>query len=397
MTDLPASWKLHPEHFWLRNIHREKSVDFDASIGLWNVSGYEDATRILNDHETFSSNTSRLVELDAGENPYSDGNLMQMDPPRHTSLRRLVSSAFSTKTVRALEPRVEKLAHDLLDAVDGPEMELVSDLAYPLPVIVIAELLGVPATDRDLFKGWVDKMLESSGQFSLVDRQEEQAQEFREQLDAIRPLYDYLNDHIAQRRRKPSEDLLSQLVLAEVDGEKLTDNQIVNFANIVLFAGHLTSTMLLGNTVLCLDVVPGLAEHVRADRGLLTPAMEESLRFFSPFSLAYRATTSDVELGGVAIPKDSMVRVWIAAANRDPHQFANPDEFELLRNTASHIAFGRGVHFCIGALLARLEGQVTLNILLDRFPKLATLPDKPPTFSHSAEICGVQSLPLRVR
>jgi cytochrome P450 len=178
---------------------------------------------------------------------------------------------------------------------------------------------------------------------------------------------------------------------------QLNDSQIVNFANILLFAGHLTSTMLLGNTVLCMDVVPGLGDQVREDRGLLMPVIEESLRFFSPFTLAFRATTEQVEIAGQQIGRDQMLRVWIAAANRDERQFPDPDTFDLSRNPTSHMAFGRGVHFCIGALLARLEGRVALNILLDRFPKLATIADKAPTFSASAEICGVQTLPLQVR
>ncbi|GAA0247674.1 cytochrome P450 [Saccharothrix mutabilis subsp. mutabilis] len=397
MTDFPERWEFHPEHFWLRGRHAEQVVRFDETVGLWNVYGFPEAVEIFTDTKRFSSDTTRLVQVEVEDNPFSDGNLMQMDPPAHSAQRRLVNSAFSLKTVAALEDRVERLAHELLDAVEGDELELVADLAYPLPVIVIAELLGVPAGDRDLFKGWVDKMLESTGQISLVDRQEEQGREFQEQIDHIRPLYEYLRAHTVERRRKPREDLLSQLVLAEIDGVRLDDAQIVNFANILLFAGHLTSTMLLGNTVLCLDTVPGLRDLVREDRDRLVPAIEESLRFFSPFALAYRATTEEVEVGGQTIGKDQMVRVWIAAANRDARQFPDPDTFDLSRNPGAHMAFGRGVHFCVGAPLARLEGKVTLNVLLDRFPKLTIAEDRVPTFSRSAEICGVDRLPLRVR
>jgi cytochrome P450 len=208
---------------------------------------------------------------------------------------------------------------------------------------------------------------------------------------------DYLGEHAAERRRAPREDLLSKLVQAEVDGERLADAEVVNFAMILLIAGHITTTMLLGNTVLCLDSNPEQAARVRADRSLVPSAIEESLRFFSPFAALGRVTTSEAELGGRTIPADELIMVWIAAANRDPRQFTDPGTFDLDRDPNPHVGFGRGIHFCIGAPLARLEGRVALNILLDRYPALRTDPQTPPEFIPSPNMTGVRKLPLDLR
>jgi hypothetical protein len=275
-------------------------------------------------------------------------------------------------------------------------VELVADLAYPLPVIVIAELLGVPAADRPLFKKWVDGMIGNSKQFSLNDDSEEQRDYTRHAMDQAKNLADYFASHIADRRTHARDDLLTKLVEAEVDGERLTDSEVANFAMILLVAGHITTTMLLGNTVLCLDTHPEQLAAVRADRSRVPAAIEESLRFFSPFAAVGRATMTDVELGGVRIPADTLVMAWIAAANRDPRTFAGADVFDSTRDPNPHVAFGRGIHFCVGAPLARLEGRVAMNILLDRLPNLRTIPDEPPVFVPTPNMTGVSRLPLLV-
>ncbi|MGH4026912.1 MAG: cytochrome P450, partial [Pseudonocardiaceae bacterium] len=309
-----------------------------------------------------------------------------------------VSHAFTPKVVADLEPRIAELTHELLDAVAGQErMELVADLAYPLPEIVIAELLGVPSSDRHLFKQWVDKMLQNSEQFSLVDRSEEQERAMEAALEQNKHLTDYLGEHAAERKLRPREDLLTKLVQAEVDGEHLSPVEVANFANILLLAGHITTTMLLGNTVLCLDAHPEQCARARADRSTLPAVIEESLRFLSPFATLGRATLREVELGGTRIPADQLLMVWVAAANRDARQFTDPDTFDPTRDPNPHLAFGRGIHFCLGAPLARLEGRVALNILLDRFPELRTDPQQPPEFIPSPNMTGVRKLPLLLR
>jgi hypothetical protein len=397
MTTLAETWDINQEQFWLRGKIPAEPIQFDADLGMWNVYGYPEALRILGDPTTFSSNTGRLakdLDVDVSE----QGSIVQMDPPAHKKLRTLVTHAFTPRVVAQLEPRIASLTNELLDAVaDRGQMELVADLAYPLPVIVIAELLGVPSSDRHLFKQWVDKMFASSERISLDKRTKEQQEMIDEALEQNKHLTDYLGVHAAERRRKPREDLLTKLVEADIDGERLSDTEVVNFANILLLAGHITTTLLLGNTVLCLDREPQQAARVRADRSLVPTAIEESLRFLSPFAALGRATNRDVEIGGKAVPADQALMVWIAAANRDPRQFSDPDTFDVTRHPNPHLGFGRGIHFCIGAPLARLEGRVAMNILMDRLPGLRTDPDAAPQFQPNPAMTGVRTLPLLTR
>jgi cytochrome P450 len=393
MTVFADTWGVHERQFWLRERTPNRPVEFDDARGVWNVYGHPECLQILADPQTYSSDTSRVVPEGR---QFREGNLVTMDPPDHHKLRKLVSRAFTPKVVADLEPRIAELTEDLLEEVtDTDRLELVADLAYPLPVTVIAELLGVPSSDRHLFKKWVDALFDRTQEVSLLTSEEERKRELEIGLEKIRHLTDYLGEHAAERRRQPREDLLSKLVQAEVDGERLSDAAVVNFANVLLIAGHITTTMLLGNTVLCLDAHPEQAARVRADRSMVPTAIEESLRFLSPFATLARVTTRDVEIGGNAVPADQLLLVWVAAANRDAREFARPHVFDPTRDPNPHLAFGRGIHFCIGAPLARLEGRIALNILLDRFPHLRTDPDQKPTFTPSPNMTGVKTLPLR--
>lgn len=397
---LADTWGIHEDQFWLRGQRPEQPVSYDASTGMWNVYGYSEVYEILSDPQTYSSNTQRITPKEFVED-YGDpeqlsaGSIVTMDPPQHSKLRKLVSRAFSPKVVADLEPRIAGLTNELLDAVsDRGRMELVADLAYPLPVIVIAELLGVPSSDRHLFKEWVDKMFTSTQKISFVDQSEEQKRGMEVAMEQNKKLTDYLGTHAAERRKQPREDLLTRLVEAEVDGERLSDLEVVNFANILLIAGHITTTMLLGNTVLCLDMHSEQRDRILADRSLLPSAIEESLRFLTPFAAAARVTNTDVELGGQSVPADQMLLVWIAAANRDANQFTDPDVFDPTRDPNPHVGFGRGIHFCVGAPLARLEGRIALNIVLDRYPNLRIDPDHTPEFIPAPTMTGVRKLPL---
>ncbi len=390
MTTLADKWGLHRAQFWMRGQKPEKPVAFHEATGMWNVYGYPEALEIISDPRTYSSDTGRTVPV---KNPLSDGTMLRMDPPEHSKLRRLISHAFTPKVVADLEPRIAELTNELLDGVTD-RSELVVDLAYPLPVIVIAELLGVPTSDRDLFKRWVDKMFESTEEFSLTNSSDEQERGIEVVMEQAKNLTDYLAEHAAERLRKPREDLLTKLVEAEVDGERLSQEDAVNFAIILLLAGHITTTLLLGNTVLCLDEFPEHRVRALEDRTTIPGVIEESLRFFSPFAGLGRVTNTDVVLGGEHIPPDQLLMIWIAAANRDERQWDRPDVFDPARDPNPHISFGRGIHFCIGAPLARLEGRVALNILLDRFPDLRTDPDDPPVFIPSPIMTGVKKLPL---
>lgn len=396
MTDLADRWGIHPAQFWLRGEDPARPVEFDEKSGLWNVYGHEEACQVLGDAKTFSSaHVQDLFPVQVDQS-MREGNLLDLDPPDHRKLRNLVSKAFSGKVVADLEPRVTALTHELLDQVDPDRFELVSDLAYPLPVIVIAELLGLPASDRDLFREWVDKLFAQNNEFSLNDSPEKMAEDFAEASAGLLPLQEYLREHVVARRGNPGDDLISGLVQAEVDGQRLNDNEVVNFSMVLLVAGHITTTMLLGNTTLCLDAHPAQRERVRADRSLVPVAIEESLRFFTPFAVLARATTRPVTVGEQEIPADQLLMVSLSAANRDRRRFDDPHLFDAARDPNPHLGFGRGIHFCVGAPLARLEGRVAVNALLDRFPGLHVDPDQAPTFMPSPTMTGVKTLPLRV-
>ncbi|GGT97804.1 cytochrome P450 [Streptomyces coeruleorubidus] len=397
MTSMADAWGIHEAQFWLRGQEPEAPVRYDAQAGIWCVYGYKEVQHVLANPATFSSNTQRVIPKDMleGQEEFSEGNLIQMDGLEHKKLRGLIGHAFTPKMVADLEPRIAELTHELLDAVpDGNRMELVNDLAYPLPVIVIAELLGVPSSDRHRFREWGDALMESTQEFSFADRSEEQRQRLQDAMLKVRKLSDYLREHVEDRKRNPREDLITKLVQAEVDGEHLTDNEVVNFSNVLLIAGHITTTMLLGNSILCLDTHPEWFARVREDRSMIPAAIEEALRYYSPFAGTARATTTEVELGGERIPADSLVVTFLGVANRDPKVFTDPHTFDPRRDPNPHMAFGRGAHFCIGAPLARLEGRVALNILLDRFPNLRSDPDSPPVFLPSLSMTGVKKLPL---
>lgn len=384
-------WNTHPQHFWLRGERPAAPVRFDAGTGVWHVYGYHAIQHALADPSTFSSNTSRLIPE---ARDFSEGGLTQLDPPRHTKLRKLVNQAFTPRVVAGLEPRIREIATELLDGIGQDRTDLVAEFSYPLPVTVIAELLGVPSSDREMFHQWVDRMLSRSTEFSLRERTASQEEQLEEAMQALGEMSDYVREHANRRRTEPRDDLLTKLVEAEVDGLRLTDQEVVNFADLLLIAGHITTTMLLGNTVLCLDANPAERERVAADRSLVPAAIEESLRMLSPFPVLARITNTGTELGGEEIPADQLLLMWSAAANRDPDVFPHPNTFDLDRDPNPHLAFGRGIHFCVGAPLARLEGRVAINLLLDRYPNLRCDPQDPPVFLPTLNMTGTQKLPL---
>nr|AXL05553.1 cytochrome P450 [uncultured bacterium] len=382
----------HEKHVWMRGERPPATVWWDEETGIHHVYGYDEAMEVMGDHETYSSNSQRLLPSALGAE-VTDGNMVRLDPPEHTQLRKLVNRAFTPRMIVDLEPRVAELTNELLDGIgDADRIDLVDVLAYPLPVIVIAEMLGVPASDRLWFKELMTKHMHSSR-----DALEDVAAELEQRLADIRLLRAYLAEHAVERRRNPRDDMITGLVQAEVDGERLTDDQVVNFANLLLIAGHVTTTAMLANTVLALDMNPVQAARVRADRTLVPGALEESLRMYPPFQRTIRATMVDTELGGHKIPRDRLVSVWVGAANREERVFPNPHVFDPTRDPNPHLAWGRGVHFCLGTPLSRLEGDIALNILFDRYPALRTDPERPPVFQPSPDFTGLHELPVILR
>jgi cytochrome P450 len=357
---------------WYRTMRDTDPVSWDPKTKTWNVYRYQDVTTILADHRTFSSDFSEVFPDQPSREELREGNILAMDPPRHHQLRGLVSRAFSPRAIARLEARISELTEELLDQTGGrDQIELVGELAYPLPVTVIAELLGVPADDRPRFKVWADALLARD----TIDPTDEAAVEAA--AVELRKFHDYLREHVARRHVEPRQDLLSDLIAAEIDGQRLNDQEIVGFGTVLLLAGHITTTLLLGNTLRCLDEHPEAQDALRADPAAIPPAIEEVLRYRSPVTRTTRVTTAEVRLGDQVIAPRQLVSVWLVSANHDEREFQNPDDFEISRHPNPHVAFGKGIHFCIGAPLARLEGRIALGVLLRRFSRLRVDPEQP--------------------
>ncbi|AUX23260.1 cytochrome P450 [Sorangium cellulosum] len=379
---------------WLRAARESSPVQHDEKHRYWQLFSHADILRVLSDPATFSSDLSMFIPSQPDFELFNRGNFVRMDPPKHKKLRDLVSQAFTPRVVSALGLRIATITNELLDGVgDAERFDLVGALAYPLPVIVIAELLGIPTADRDVFRKWADTLLsrEEQDPSALPD---EAAME--RSAPILREMNGYLLSHIRQRRARPSDDLISRLVRAEVDGHRLDDEEIVGFVGLLLIAGHITTTALVGNAVLCLDEHPAAAEELRADPTKLPAAIEEVLRYRAPFPRLARRTTAEVEIGGQRIPADRLLVLWVASANRDSAQFAEPDRFDIHRKPNPHLSFGYSIHFCLGAPLARLEARIALEILLDRYRSIAVARDDRCELHNPFAMVSARRLPVDV-
>jgi cytochrome P450 len=293
---------------------------------------------------------------------YMRSNLLYRDPPDHTRLRRMVSKAFTPRMIEQLRPRIQAIADALLDAVAGRgEMDVIDAYAFPLPITVIAEMLGIPAADRDRFREWSDVLLTAIAPQPMGPAVVAAAQEFRQYLEA----------RFEERRRAPSEDLISRLLQVEEGSDKLGKEELQGMVYLLLLAGYETTVNLIGSGTLALLEHPDQLARLRKDPALLPPAVEELLRFCAPVMMStLRYAAADITLGGMVIPKGDMAFMVIGAANRDPARFASPDALDITRALTKHLAFGHGLHYCLGAPLARMEGEIALGTLLRRMPNL---------------------------
>lgn len=371
---------------WYRQMRASAPVWYNEERRMWNVFRYTDVEQVATDFGLFSSEYQRLFPPEQRTGP---GGLLGSDPPRHRQLRALVAQAFTPRTVAALEPRIREITTQRLDAVASRgQMDLIAELAVPLPVTVIAELLGIPAEMRAEFKRWSDAII-SVGQNSvslLTGRQRD-----KPELAAYR---EYLTEMIEQRRSEPRDDLISKLVVAEVDGQQLTQEDLIGFCSQLLVAGNETTTSLIGNAALCFDEHPEAWAQLRADPSLLPGALEEVLRYRSPANSIVRVTTRETTFGGQTIPANSAVMAWLASANHDETQFVEPERFDILRAPNRHLSFGHGIHYCIGAPLARLEGRIALELLLERFSELRRVPGVPLQPVDNLMLSGIKNLPV---
>jgi cytochrome P450 len=380
---------------WLADSRGRGQVHFDERQECWQVLGHPEAGAVLADPAVFSSDLSALQPQQDDFALFQRGNFVRMDPPQHRTLRTLVSQAFTPRVVADLEPRIAELTGELLDRA-GERFDLVDALAYPLPVIVIADLLGVPVSDRALFRRWADALLDQD-----IDPDRSLREVGEQAVTAVAPVLHEMNgyflEHIRSRRAAPREDLTSKLVQAEVDGEQLADEEIVGFVGLLLIAGHITTTATLGNSLICFRDAPDAVPAIRADPALLPTAIEEVLRMRTPFPRLARIARTDAEVGGVRIPAGQVVLVWLAAANRDARVFPQPDRFDVRRTPNPHLTFGHGIHFCLGAPLARLEARVALRLLLDRYRDIAVPGDDQVEYRSPWAMVAVTRLPLEVR
>ncbi|WP_219837126.1 cytochrome P450 [Paenibacillus sp. R14(2021)] len=358
-------------------------IRYDNSRSCWDIFRYEDIHRILKDPATFSSRRGLAIK--------DRETILTMNPPRHTQLRGLVNKAFTPKVISDLATRISAITDELLNVVEGT-MDIVSSLAVPLPVIIIAELLGVPPEDRNLFKEWSDILVKGPDQ----NTDEEFNQVIAEKVRANDELNDYFARIVEQRRIEPKEDLISLLLQAEVEGERLSDKEILGFSILLLAAGNETTTNLITNAVRRVTEDRTLQQQLRGNPELIPGFIEEVLRFYPPIQAVGRIAAQDVEIGDIMIKKGQQVVSWVASANRDEAKFAKPDTFIVDRKPNAHLSFGFGIHFCLGAPLARLEGKIVIERLMKRYRDIQFVTDSEMTYIQSPFVYGVKQFTVSI-
>jgi cytochrome P450 len=367
----------------LDRLRREEPVYWSDGIGGWLLTRYDDILVSFKQTSHFS-NENRLgkaveylppekrAHFKRFEDHYATKGLLHSDPPDHTRMRALVTREFTATIVEKMRPRIQEVVDDLLDAgQQRGSMDVVPDLAAALPVAVIAEIIGVIPADRYLIRKWTDDLLRFQGVNKPSERDLTRAQ------DSLVEIRAYINGMIEERRRQPRGDLMGKFVAAEADGQKLSHAELINTCVTLFTAGHETTLSLISNTIYSLLANPDQHQLLRDNPGLLESTIEESLRYESPVSRQSRLMKDDTELGGRKIKKGEMVFQMLNSANRDPAYFADPNRFDIRRQKNKHIAFGQGIHFCVGAALSRTEAFIAVGSAMKRFPKLRLVDDKP--------------------
>ncbi|MFF1337675.1 cytochrome P450 [Streptomyces sp. NPDC058290] len=362
-----------------------------GGLEAWLVTRYEDGLAALSDSRLSSdvrdaSDTRILRQLPATERESMLSNMLRSDPPDHTRLRRLVSKAFTAHRVAGMRPRIQVITDRLLDAVvPAGRAELVADFALPLPVAVISELLGVPVDERHDFQHWTDRMIRRGPELpdpAVVN-------------EAWQHMRGYVTELIRDKRAHPGDDLLSALVTARDEEQQLTEDELVAMVFLLLAAGYITTVNLIGGGIAMLLAHPGQLDLLRSDPELLPGAIEEFLRYDGPVSPGIaRFAREDVEIAGVTIPRGATVLIGSAVADRDPARFPDPDRLDITRQDNAHLGFGHGIHYCLGAPLARLEGQIAIGTALRRLPGLALAVPPDEISWRPGGLRGPQSLPV---
>jgi cytochrome P450 len=382
----------YPTYRWLRERHpiMDSTWEDDTSI----LTRFADCEAVLRDPRWSSNPAHRPMpegEMDVRTAMSQTGGsiLLFIDPPDHTRIRRLVSKAFTPRTVERLRPRVQQIVDELLDdAAERGSLDVVGELGYTVPVTVICEMLGVPVEDRDLFGPW------SSDASRLLDGVLDEETTMKGLLGSMQ-IINYLNGLIEEHRAHPRDDLLGALIAAEEEGDRLSEDELRSNALLLFVAGHETTMNLIGNGTYALLRNRTQLERLRDDPSLAASAIEELLRFDGPVHLTGRVATEDLEVNGHRFAKDQQVITMISAANRDPERFTDPDTLDIGRQDGPHLAFSYGMHYCLGAALARLEGQVAIPTLVSRFPNMELITD-PVEYREHLVLRGLKELRVAI-
>lgn len=356
----------------------------------WILTRYADVGAVLRDSRFGRHDAENFFRERFGEGPVINVFTKWMlfrDPPDHTRLRTLVNKAFTPRAIEGLRPRIQALVSSLLDAVQGRgNMDLMADFAYPLPVLVICELLGVPAKDRDLFREWsgdVARTLDPIQTPEMVEKGHA----------VVESMLNYFRGLIVTLRKNPQDNILSALIAAEERGDRLTEDELLANCILLFSAGHETTVNLIGNGLLALCRHPAQKQLLQENPNLIQGAVEEFLRYDGSVQLTGRTSKEDVAIGGTLIRQGERVMTILAAANRDPAQFSDPDRLDITRKDNHHVALGHGIHFCLGASLARAEGQIAIGTVLRRMPRL-TLLEEVPQWRPAFTLRGLETLPV---
>jgi cytochrome P450 family 109 len=366
---------------WCHEMRATRPVFYDEKYG-WFVFRHQEVSLTLSDYVTYSS------EYDIGLPPEHEESrvLIMMDPPQHRRLRTLLTQAFSARTIAQMEPQIESIVGDLLEQISAHEQtEFIGELASPLPIIVIAEMLGLPREDWRIFKKWTDVQVTNAPGLQEI----------------LKEMADYFFTFLAEKRKHPDTKLISLLLAAESEGKQLSDQELFSFFNLLLVAGNITTTNLLGNAMLCFDLFPDALAQLHKNPALAANTIEETLRYmsparvFTPDVIGSRIIKADTMLADVQFRKGDVVRPIIFSANFDEQQFVDPERFDITRHPNRHLSFGHGIHFCLGAPLARLEARIVLAQMVKRFANWEIQERDSLEQMNSELVLGLKRLPMK--
>ncbi|WP_255256047.1 cytochrome P450 [Priestia megaterium] len=371
---------------WYEKMRKESPIYYDQNIGACNVFLYKDVKRVLSDKETFSSRTQK---------PQSSlsKTLINQDPPKHTQVRSIINRSFTPRVMKAWEPRIQAIADELLQRMDGKEkIDIYKDLAHPLPIIVISELLGVPSEHIDQFKAWSDILVSSPKSSDKEDMKEFLTTRAKTEKE----LAEFFQGIIAEKREKLGDDLISILIQAEEEGLKISEEELIPFCNLLLVAGNETTTNLLTNTFFTIMEHEGVYDELKNDLSLIPSMIEETLRYRSPVQVLRRKVAQETTLGGQHLQKDDTVVVWLGSANRDENKFENASIFDIRRKPNPHVAFGHGIHFCLGAPLARMEATIAMTAFIKKYSSVSFSEEFTLDPIENSAVYGLRSFPVNV-